>query len=49
MAMRGVEAGQQQNVKLYSLVKLLILIFGLTEEIVLLAVDSEQFKQFAHY
>ena len=49
MAMRGIEMGEEKHVKLYAFLKIVILIFGLTVEILLLAVDSEQLKQFKNY
>ena len=41
--------GEEKHVKLYAFLKIVILIFGLTVEILLLAVDSEQLKQFKNY
>ena len=49
MAMRGIETGEERNVKLYAFLKILVLIFGLTIEILLLAVDAERLKQFENY
>ena len=44
MAVRGIESGEENHVKLYSFLKIVILIFGLTVEILLVTVDDEKLK-----